>query len=99
MLDGMSLPDRIYRRTTAGDKMLTSPDRTCPLEHQRILALVDEDTHTDVVRGCLRQFPDALLADWLAEMEELGYLSSRSAEITRNLDFTLSPTTTWPTAG
>ena len=84
----MALPDRIYRRSPAGLKMLTDPDRTCPLEHQRILALIDHDTHTDVVRGCLRQFPDTLLADWLAEMEELGYLSSTLADITQNLDFT-----------
>jgi len=68
--------------------MLTNPDRTCPLEHQRILALIDQNTHFDVVRGCLRQFPDTLLADWLAEMEELGYLSSTLADITQNLDFT-----------
>jgi CheY-like chemotaxis protein len=88
MLDGMALPDRIYRRTPVGEKMLTSPDRTCPLEYQRILALIDQDTHTDVVRGCLRQFPDTLLADWLAEMEELGYLSSRLTDSTQSLDFT-----------
>jgi len=84
----MAHPDRIYRRSPAGLKMLTNPDRTCPLEHQRILALVDEDTHFDVVRGCLRQFPDGLLADWLAEMEELGYLSSALADVSQNLDFT-----------
>lgn len=68
--------------------MLTNPDRTCPLEHQRILTLIDQDTHTDVVRGCLRQFPDTLLADWLAEMEELGYLSSTPVEQPQSLDFT-----------
>lgn len=88
MLCGMALPDRVYRRSSLGLKMLTSPDRTCPLEHKRILALVDQDTHFDIVRGCLRQFPDALLADWLAEMEELGYLSSTAADVTRSLDFT-----------
>jgi len=68
--------------------MLTNPERTCPLEHQRILALVDADTHFDVVRGCLRQFPDTLLVDWLAEMEELGYLSSTLVDTSQNLDFT-----------
>lgn len=82
------LPNRVYRRTSIGQKMLTTPDRTCPLEHQRILALLDQDTHTDVIRGCLRQFPDTLLSDWLAEMEELGYLNSNLADITQNLDFT-----------
>jgi CheY-like chemotaxis protein len=68
--------------------MLTNPDRTCPLEHQRILALIDDETHFDVIRGSLRQFSDALLVDWLAEMEELGYLNSTLADASRNLDFT-----------
>jgi len=84
----MAIPDRIYRRSAAGLKVLSNPDGTCPLEYQRILALIDHDTHTDVVRGCLRQFPDTLLGDWLAEMEELGYLTSTLAEITQQLDFT-----------
>ena len=88
MLIGMALPDRIYRREPAGEKMLTNPDRTCALEHQRILALVDQRTHFDVIRGCIRQFPDALLVDWLSEMEELGYLSSELADSTQSLDFT-----------
>ncbi|MEK6244734.1 MAG: response regulator [Pseudomonadota bacterium] len=83
----MALPDRIYRRKPAGQQILTNPDRTHPLEYQRILALIDQDTHTDVVRGCLRQFPDTLLADWLAEMEEFGYLSSTAADSTQSLDF------------
>ena len=88
MLADMALPDRIYRRTPVGQKMRTNPDRTCPLEHQRILALVDQDTHTDVILGSLRQFPDTLLADWLSEMEELGYLSSTPVEHPPSLDFT-----------
>jgi len=88
MLGGMALPDRVYRRKPAGDQILANPGRAHPLEHQRILALIDQDTHTDVVRGCLRQFPDALLADWLDEMEELGYLSSKEADSTQSLDFT-----------
>ena len=88
MLSGMALPDRIYRRTPLGEQKSAQPDKSLPLEHQRILGLVNQDTHTDVVRGCLRQFPDALLADWLGEMEELGYLSSTSAESTQSLDFT-----------
>lgn len=84
----MALPDRIYRPNPGGQRILTNPDRTDPLEYRRILTLIDQDTHTDVVRGCLRQFPDALLADWLDEMEDLGYLSSRPADSTHDLDFT-----------
>lgn len=88
MLCSMAFPDRIYRRNPAGLKILAGQDRTCPPEHQRILALIEQDTHSDVVRGRLREFPDALLADWLAEMEELGYLSSTPANVAQDLDFT-----------
>ena len=84
----MALPDRTYRRSPAGQQILTNPDKTYPLEYQRILAVIEGVTHGDVIRGCLRQFPDTLLADWLAEMEELGYLSSTEADSTQSLDFT-----------
>jgi CheY-like chemotaxis protein len=84
----MNLPDRVYRRNLAGQKGLAGPERTQPPEYRRILALIEQDTHSDVVRGYLRQFPDALLADWLAEMEEIGYLSSVPADSTQSLDFT-----------
>jgi CheY-like chemotaxis protein len=84
----MALPDRTYQRNPAGQQILTNPDKTYPLEYQRILAVIEGVTHGDVIRGCLRQFPDSLLADWLAEMEELGYLSSSEADSTQSLDFT-----------
>jgi CheY-like chemotaxis protein len=84
----MALPDRTYQRSPAGEQLLASPDKTCPLEYQRILAVIEGVTHGDVIRGCLRQFPDALIADWLAEMEERGYLSSTEADSTQSLDFT-----------
>ena len=84
----MALPDRTYRRNPAGQQILTNPDKTYPLEYQRILAVIEGVTHGDVIRGCLRQFPDALLADWLGEMEELGYVSSTEADSTQSLDFT-----------
>lgn len=84
----MALPDRVYRRNLAGERILAGPIKAHPLEYQRILALVEQETHSDVVRGYLRQFPDTLLADWLTEMEELGYLSSVPADSTQSLDFT-----------
>jgi len=79
--------DRIYRRTTAGDEALASGDVAIPSDYRRILAVIEGDTHTDVIRGRLRHFADALLADWLAELEELGFISSAAADITHGLDF------------
>lgn len=80
---------RIYRRTAAGDKAVGSDDRSVPLDYRRILQLVSSDTHEDVIRGCLRQYPDKLLADWLTEIEELGLLKSAPAPEEADLDFTI----------
>ena len=80
--------DSIYRRTASGDKALASNDATVPDEYCRILAVVEGITHADVIRGLLRQFPDALLGDWLSEMEERGLVVSAPADPTHDLDFT-----------
>jgi CheY-like chemotaxis protein len=84
---------RIYRRTAAGNMVVEADDRSVPSDYRRILGVIEGETHQDVVRGCLRQFPDRLLAEWLAELEELGMLSSVAAAEQHDLDFTalLSP--------
>ncbi len=79
--------DRIYNRTKSGDDALASDDVAIPSDYRRILGVVEGGTHSDVIRGRLRQFPDALLADWLAELEELGFVSSTPADPTQDLDF------------
>lgn len=82
----MLLEDRIYTRTEAGEQALALPDVAIPAEYRRLLWVVESDTHADVIRGRLRQFPDSLLADWLAELEELGYLSSKLVDPKHKLD-------------
>lgn len=84
----MALKDRIYWRTETGEQALSSGDSSVPSDYRRILRFVEGRTHSAVLRGNLRQFPDSLLADWLDELEELGYLASKRAEITHDLDFT-----------
>ncbi len=84
----MALKDRIYWRTEAGERALASSDPSVPTDYRRILRFVEGRTHSAVIRGNLRQFPDSLLADWLDELEEIGYLVSKRAEITHDLDFT-----------
>jgi CheY-like chemotaxis protein len=78
------IKDRAYWRTELGDR--ASQDETVPSEYRRILRLIDSRTHAAVIRGCLRQFPDTLLADWLDELEEIGYVASIRAEITQDLE-------------
>ncbi|HVB82810.1 MAG TPA: response regulator [Candidatus Binataceae bacterium] len=83
----MTLKDRIYWRSEAGERALTSGDPSVPSDYRRILRFVERRTHSAVIRGCLRQFPDALLADWLDELEEIGFLVSKRADITHDLHF------------
>jgi CheY-like chemotaxis protein len=85
---GSTAQDCIYRRTAAGDKALTSTDGKVPTDYLRILAAIEGATHSDVIRGLLRQFPDKFLGDWLSEIEELGYVVSAPADPARDLDFT-----------
>jgi CheY-like chemotaxis protein len=83
----LELHSRIYARTAAGDEALASGDVAIPSDYRRILALLDGSTHTHVIRGRLRHFADDLLDDWLAELEELGFISSIAADVTQELDF------------
>lgn len=76
-----------YRRTTSGAEALHSLDTAIPVDYRRILCLIDGDTHANVVRGRLRQYSDALIADWLAELEEIGFIESTGAGDVRDLDF------------
>ena len=79
--------NRIYSRTAAGDDALASDDVAIPSDYRRILRVIEGGTHTSVIRGRLRQFADELLQDWLAELEELGFVSSVAADVAQELDF------------
>jgi len=87
-MDGGGAQSRLYRRTAAGTMAVETDDRSIPSDYRRILALLEEDTHEDVVRGFLRRYADALIADWLREIEELGLAISMPAGPERDLDFT-----------
>ncbi len=82
----MGFSNRIYRRTEAGEDAVTSTDIAVPSEYRRMLAFVNGATHIDVIRACLREHSDKLLADWLGELEEIGYLNSWPAETMMELD-------------
>ena len=77
----------IYRRTASGDDALRSVDTAIPVDYRRILCLIKGDTHANVVRGRLRQYSDELIADWLGELEEIGYIESAGAAAAYDLDF------------
>lgn len=79
--------DVTYRRTAAGEAALRSLDTAIPVDYRRILCLIDGDTHPNVVRGRLRQYSDALIADWLAELAEIGFIEATRAGDAYDLDF------------
>ena len=76
-----------YRRTAAGEEALRSVDTAIPVDYRRILCLIEGDTHANVIRGRLRRYADALIADWLAELEELGFIEPARASAAFDLDF------------
>lgn len=84
----MATRERIFRRTDAGRDALQTDDAAVPSDYKRLLKLIDQDTHIDVVRGCLRQYPDRLIEEWLEELVELGYLDHAAPADPLDLDFT-----------
>lgn len=85
----MATQERIFRRTDAGREALNSDDAAVPADYKRLLKLIAQDTHVDVVRGCLRQYPDRLIEEWLEELVELGYLDRAEPADPLDLDFTV----------
>ena len=71
-----------------GRQAWKSEDPSVPTAYRRILGMLDTDTHSDVIRGYLRRYPDALIFEWLAELEEIGLLESHPGEQAHDLDFT-----------
>src|SRR5438093_13265111 len=77
---------KIYRLTEEGRKAWESQDVAIPAEYRRILWLIETEAHVDVVRGCLREYPDDRLEEWLGELEELDLLSSKQTAVEYDLD-------------
>ena len=79
--------DASYRRTEAGKEALRSEDAAIPVDYRRLLCLIGENTHNNVIRGRLRRYSDALIDGWLAELEELGFIETARASAAYDLDF------------
>ena len=81
---------RIHRLTESGRKAWDTQDAKVPRDYRRILGLIETEAHSDVVRGYLRRYPDKLIFEWLAELEDLGLLESAADAASHDLDFTAS---------
>ena len=82
----MKFDDAIYRLTDTGEAALGSVDTAIPVDYRRILCLIDGDTHVNVVRARLRRYSDKLIADWLDELKEIGFVESVESGKAQNLD-------------
>lgn len=79
---------RSWRLTEAGQAARETGDLSVPADYRRIIGLFEGDTHFDVIRGALRRYPDKLIAEWVAELEEMGYIEAVLTEEELDLDFT-----------
>jgi CheY-like chemotaxis protein len=80
--------DRTYYLTPAGRSALWAKETgSVPVEYKRILAAVEFQGHSEVIRSRLRRFPDELISEWLEELEELGLIDYRAAEPMEEITF------------
>jgi len=84
----MATTERVYRRTATGLKAWESRNPGVSVQCRRILGMVADETHTDSIRAVLREFSDAQIDTWLAQLESLRLLESSPATSESDLDFT-----------
>jgi len=81
--------DRTYFLTSAGRSALWAKETgSVPVEYKRILAAVEFQGHSEVIRSRLRRFSDDLITEWLDELEQLGLIDHRAAEPMEDITFT-----------
>jgi len=68
-----------YQLTAAGRLAWESQEAAVPADYRLILWLLDFHGN-DYAASAFRRFPEELLTEWLAEMEELGLLERASGE-------------------
>ena len=84
----MAVAGQTYRLTEAGLAVSAADDLSVPADYRRILGLIGKQAHFEVIRSALRRYPDQLIEEWLAELQEIGYLESLPSGDVFDLDFT-----------
>ncbi len=95
-IHAMAKKTRTYRLTSAGRSAWESQDMAVPEDYRRILWLMDFHGQDGMVGEVLRRYPQNVLDEWLAEMEDLGLIElstdaqdSESTFSTREADRTV----------
>lgn len=86
----MPMPGRIYRRTEAGRRAWDMQSTQVPLDHRRVLGLIDAEIHADSLRARLVRYSEPELLEFLAELELRGLVESQEDVAENDLDFTAS---------
>ena len=85
----MAKSERIYRRTQAGCEAFASSHLGLSERLRAILALIESDTHSELVRRTLRRrYGETQISEGLNELEALGFLETEAASAQHDLDFT-----------
>jgi hypothetical protein len=69
----MATGERIYRRTASGLRAIQAEEPELAPEYVRILAIIGDGMHSDVVRTVLRRHADHMR---LAELEAQGLITA-----------------------
>jgi CheY-like chemotaxis protein len=71
----------VYSLTALGQETLEvdAAKSNLPNDYRRLLGIIEVGGHEDVIRGRMRRFPDALIQEWLKELEDLKLVESREA--------------------
>jgi CheY-like chemotaxis protein len=75
-----ALPPR-YQLTDAGRHAWESQETAVPADYRLLLWLL-EFYGDDYSRGAFRKYPQALLLEWLGELEELGLIAPAAGDVT-----------------
>jgi CheY-like chemotaxis protein len=87
--DNRRAMERTYFLTPAGRSALFAKETgSVPVDYKRILAAVEFQGNSEVIRGRLRRFSDQLIDEWLQELEDLGLIAHRATEPLDDITFT-----------
>ncbi len=69
-----------WQVTSAGRQAFQSGDAAIPTDYRRLLSLIALEGDTKAILDLLSVHPEALVRDWLRELEELGFIAAERRE-------------------
>lgn len=79
-----------WQVTSAGRQAFQSEDVAIPTDYRRLLSLIALHGDTKVILDLLSVHPEALVRDWLRELEDLGFIASEHQASTADTTIPIS---------